>query len=55
MLKIPAVTDTFQYVAASNQPVAPPFNNGFYYLFTGAVASAMIGEIQVSYLYEFDP
>jgi hypothetical protein len=24
-------------------------------LFTGAVASAMIGEIQVSYLYEFDP
>lgn len=43
MIKIPALTDNFQAVASLGA-VAPPFDNVFYYVFTGCQPNAIVGE-----------
>lgn len=62
MLKIPSLADSFVSMTAGFDPstgeannVSPPFYDFYYYLFTGCVANAEIGELQINYTYEYVP
>jgi hypothetical protein len=44
MIKMATVSDDFVYVIPSEAIVAPPFDNVFYYAFTGCAPSSVIGE-----------
>jgi len=44
MIKMATVSDDFVYVIPVDGITAPPFDNTFYYAFTGCAPSAVIGE-----------
>jgi hypothetical protein len=44
MIKMATVSDDFVYVISTTGITSPPFDNVFYYAFTGCAPSSVIGE-----------
>jgi hypothetical protein len=49
MIKMATVSDDFVYVIPADGITAPPFDNVFYYAFTGCAPLSVIGEFQITY------